>query len=65
MSTTVLEALENAKINFATARTMGVVGKPVYDTAMNQLSNAIHALENDIGPDDIIQEDIFSEVKTD
>ena len=64
MSTTVLEALENAKINFENARTMGPVGKPIYDMAVEQLGNAIEALENDFGPHDIIQESMFSEVVT-
>lgn len=55
MSTTVLDALENAKINFENARTMGAIGKPIYDMAVEQLSNAIKALENGMGADDIIQ----------
>jgi len=60
MSTTVLEALENAKINFETARKMPTL----FPMAMEQLENAIEALENSKSADDVIQENMFGDVNT-
>lgn len=60
MSTTVLEALENAKANFKTARSL----PQIFPLAMEQLENAIEALENGLEADDIIQQDVFGEVDT-
>ena len=63
MSTTALQALQNAQINFRT------VAKSVGDNlffliAMDQLDNGIAALENGKAPDDVIQEHMFDEVDT-
>jgi hypothetical protein len=65
MSTTVLEALENAQINFKTVGKMGAQGHPIFQIAMEQLKNAITALDNGKAPDDILQESLLDEVKTD
>lgn len=64
MTTTVLDALENAKINFETVGHMGAARHPIYAIAMTQLTNAIKALENGIAPDAVIQENMFGEVNT-
>jgi hypothetical protein len=64
MSTTVLDALQNAQINFETIGKMGAKNNPIFMIAMDQLNNAIAALENDKGPDDVIQEHMFGEVDT-
>ena len=64
MSTTVIEALENAKVNFETAQNMGRAGSPIFMLAMEQLLNAIEALENDLKPNDVIQESMGAEVVT-
>ena len=37
MSTTVLEALQNAQINFETAKSMGAGNNPIFGIAMDQL----------------------------
>lgn len=60
MSTTVIEALENAKANFETAKIL----PGAFQLAMEQLENAIEALENGLGADDIIQEHMFGDVNT-
>ena len=60
MSTTVIEALENAKANFETAKILPTI----FPLAMEQLENAIEALENGLGADDVIQENMFGEVNT-
>lgn len=60
MSTTVLEALENAKVNFENARRMPAI----FPIAMEQLENAIEALENGKGAYDMIQEHMFADVDT-
>ena len=52
MSTTVIETLENARANFKTAEWVPAL----FPLAMEQLENAIEALENGRGPDDVIQE---------
>ena len=64
MSTTVLEALQNAQINFVTVGKFGAKSNPIFLIAMEQLNNAIAALENDKGPNDTIQEHMFGEVDT-
>ncbi|WP_133719034.1 hypothetical protein [Methylocaldum gracile] len=64
MSTTVLDALQNAQINFETIGKMGAKNNPIFMIAMNQLKNAITALENDKGPDDVIQDHMFGDVDT-
>ena len=65
MSTTVLDALMNAKINFETAQTMGHSGSgnPIFMIAMEQLNNAIKALENDRGSAFVIQENMVSDIE--
>ena len=63
MSTTVLEALQNAKINFETIKMM-LPAHPIYDMALEQLSNGLKALENDMSPNDVIQENMFDDVNT-
>lgn len=65
MSTTVLEALEGAKINFETVGRMGASRNPIFAIALDQLSNAIAALENGHYADTVIQDGIGSLVKTD
>ena len=62
MSTTVLEALENAKTNFETLGRMGAKTNPIYLIAMEQLENGVKALENGKNPDDTIQENIFEDI---
>lgn len=64
MSTTVLEALQNAQINFETIGRMGANRHPIFMMALEQLSNGIKALNNGMSIDDLIQEEAFSEVKT-
>ena len=64
MSTTVLEALQNAQINFETIGKMGAKNNPIFMIAMDQLNNAITALDNDKGADDVIQDHMFGEVDT-
>lgn len=63
MSTTVLEALENAKFNFEQMRKFNHKN-PIYVMAMEQLNNAIKALGNDLSPHAIIQEHMFDQVNT-
>ena len=62
MSTTVFSALQNAQINFEIIGKMGAKNNPIFMIAMDQLNNAITALENDKGPYDVIQEHMFGEV---
>lgn len=64
MSTTVLEALQNAKVNFETVGRMGGNFNPIYLIAIEQLNNGIEALENGKGADDIIQEAMLGDVDT-
>ena len=64
MSTTVLEALQNAQINFETIGKIGAKNNPIFMIAMDQLNNAITALDNDKGADYVIQDDLFGEVDT-
>lgn len=64
MSTTALEALQNAQINFETLGNMGLKSNPFFVIAKNQLDNGIEALENGMKPDDIIQEGMGGDVKT-
>lgn len=65
MSTTVLEALEGAQINFGNVLKMGAGKNPIFMIAMEQLNNAITAISNGKGLDDVIQESMFDEVNTD
>lgn len=62
MSTTVLEALQNAQINFGTLGKMGAKNSPFFVIAMEQLNNSITALENGKSPNDIIQENMFEDL---
>ena len=64
MSTTVLEALQNAQINFENVGKMGAKNNPIFMMAMEQLNNAIASLENDKGPNDVIQDEMFGDVNT-
>ncbi len=65
MSTTVLEALQNAQINLETAGCVfGLETHPFFSIAKSQLDNGIKALENGLTANDVIQENIASEVKT-
>ena len=64
MSTTVLDALRNAKINFETICRRGMLIDPVFVIALEQLSNAVSALEKGRASDYVIQENIASEIKT-
>lgn len=68
MSTTVLEALQNAQINFATVGKRRLKSDPVTNIAFNiatdQLDNAIAALENGKSATDVIQQNMFGVVNT-
>lgn len=64
MSTTVLDALQNAKYNLENAKKGGAIGSFALAIATEQLSNAIDAMENGKLADDIIQENMMSEVNT-
>ena len=64
MSTTVLDALRNAQINFETLGNMGLRNNPIYLITKEQLDNALEAINNGKALDDIIQEHMFDEVKT-
>ena len=64
MSTTVLEALQNAELNFKTVGSMGAKNNLIYMIAMEQLKNAIEALEHGKKPDEVIQENMFADVDT-
>lgn len=63
MSTTVLEALQNAQFNFETLGKMGAKNSPFFVIAMEQLKNSIAALENGKSPDEVIQENMFGDIK--
>jgi len=58
--TTVLEALLNAQANFETSKIL----PGLFPIAMEQLSNAINALEDGMTADDVIQETLLDDVKT-
>ena len=58
--TTVLEALLNAQANFETSKILPAL-LPI---AMEQLDNAIEALENGMAANDVIQETLLDDVKT-
>lgn len=60
MSTTVIEALENAKMNIETGKQLPAI----LPLAAEQLNNAIKALKNGKGINDVIQESVFDEVDT-
>ena len=63
MSTTVFDALSNARTNFKTiGQKMGADSNIIFIIAMEQLTNAITALENGKSPDDVIQEHIAAPV---
>jgi len=62
MSTTVLEALQNAHCNFETMGRLGAKGYTIYGLAMGQLENAIKALENGRDAEFVIQESMVDEV---
>lgn len=65
MSTTVLDALQNARLNFETIGKMGLKNSTIFMVAMFQLNNAITALENNKGPNDVIQEHMFDQIDID
>ena len=60
MATTVLEALLNAQTNFETSKIL----PGLFPIAMEQLDNAIEALENGMAANDVIQETLLDDVKT-
>ena len=62
MSTTVLEALENAQVNFETLGRMGAASNPIYMIAMDQLNNAIEAIQADKGLDFVLQDNMFADI---
>ena len=64
MSTTVLEALQSAQINFGTLAKLGLKVHPIYFLAMDQLNNALQAIENNKSLNSVIQEHMFGEVDT-
>lgn len=59
MSTTVLEALQNAHLNFTTLGKMGAARNPIFMLALEQLSNGIESLEHSKNLCDVIQEHPF------
>ena len=63
MSTTVLEVLLNAQINFQDAGRMGCNHNPIFLMAMDQLNNGIAAIENGKTLNYIIQENVADDVK--
>ena len=62
MSPTVLGALENAQINFENIANMGAKNNPIFMIALEQLSNAIVALENGKEAYDVIQDGLGADV---
>ena len=64
MSTSVIDALRNAQCNFETIGKFGFSQNAIFIIAMEQLNNGITALENGMMADDIIQENVMSEVNT-
>ena len=63
MSTPVLNALQNAKANLETLGRLGASSIPIFTIVYEQLKNGVTALENGMRPDDIIQNNLVSEVK--
>lgn len=61
--TTVLEALQNAQINFETMSRTGLGKHPIFAIAIEQLKNGVKALENGKSPDSVIQESMFGDVE--
>lgn len=64
MSTTVLEALQNAQINFETLGNSSLKANGIFLIAKGQLDNAIEALENGKEPNDVLQEHLGADVGT-
>jgi len=62
MSTTVREAIENARVNIQTVARLS--RSPIAILADMQLGNALEALGNGMGLDDVMQDDMLSDVKT-
>ena len=62
MSTTVREAIENARFNIQTVARLN--RNPIATLADMQLGNALEALGNGMGFDDVMQDDMLSDVKT-
>ena len=65
MSTTVLEVLENAQINFRTFCNLNktVALQPIFIIALEQLDNGIKALQKGHKPDHIIQEGLGGAIR--
>lgn len=63
MSTTVRECLENAMLNLESSERICALN-PLARIAKNQLDNAMIALGNGMGLDDVIQESLAHDVKT-
>lgn len=64
MSTTVLEALQNAQFNFETLGNSGLKTNGIFLIAKDQLDNAIEALKNGKAVDDVLQEHLGKTVDT-
>lgn len=64
MSTTVLEALQNAQVNFEyLGKTYPMVMRELsYSIGTGQLKNAIEALENGKPADFVIQDQMFGDI---
>ena len=62
MSTTVLEALQNAQVNFTTVGNMGASRNPIFQIAMDQLNNVIEALDSGKDADFVLQNGMFEEI---
>lgn len=64
MSTTVLEALQNAQLNFETLGNSGLKTNGIFLIAKDQLDNAIEALEAGKAADYVLQEHLGATVDT-
>ena len=63
MSTTVLESLQKCQCNLTTLGQMGLKSNPIFAIALEQLENAIEALENGREADFVIQDSLMSDIK--
>lgn len=65
MSTTVHEALLSAQLNFQTMSKMapGLSAHPIWQIAMEQLSNALTAIDNGRDLNFVIQDGMGGEIK--
>ena len=65
MSATVLDALRNAQLNFENVKPfLSVSSWYISSVGLNQLENAIKALESGLTANDILQAEPFGEILT-